>query len=299
MRIQYRYVTFQKNKELIKTLEDLKVKYLFEEKDYGEGVESYFLEFNLYEDESNFEDRFKAVQKFDLFSHIGTEYEKRDYEIAEWFLISTRQYQYPQPEDNYLEKTFDSSNHCEHCGIGKIQNNPFRLKHLPKHKNSQFLGLHWEFEYLFIREEAKNILKKEKIKEIEFSNPVLHKKNIAIDNFYQLHVKKVLPKGLVNYNARLITCKLNNEEDSNVDKSLKYCKRIKYHHPMVGGYVFNKEIFDDEFDIALTAEYFGSGGSANRLTICSKRFKNIIESNKLRGLDFIPIIHEKYEKKLK
>ena len=179
------------------------------------------------------------------------------------------------------------------CGIGKIQNAPYRLKTEPKQHNNQFWGLHWEFEAIFVREETKNILEREKISGIRFSKPVLHKKNIEIEDFYQLHVDAILKKGLDNYNARAITCKINNEEKWNIDINLKCCGRVKFHHPRIGGYLFDKTIFNSNFDIIQSYEYFGSGSSANRLQIVSKRIKDIVEKNKLRGLSFIPIIHQR------
>ena len=45
----------------------------------------------------------------------------------------------------------------------------------------------------------------------------------------------------------------------------------------------------------MSNEYFGSGGSAHRLIILSKRIYEIIIKNKLRGIRFEPIMHKKYE----
>ena len=65
---------------------------------------------------------------------------------------------------------------------------------------------------------------------------------------------------------------------------------------MIGGYLFNKAIFDIKTDIALTYEYFGSGARANKLVIVSKRFKQIVEKNKLKGFGFTPISHERFKR---
>ncbi len=224
-----------------------------------------------------------------------SEYEKSDINNAEWFIIRTGEYQYPQPADDfgYLNFTFNLDNYCDNCGIGKVQKAPFRLKTEPKQKNNQFWGLHWEFGSIFIREKAKNILEKEKIKGIKFSKPVLHKKNLEIEGFYQLHIETILDKGFDNYNSQLITCRFNNEENWHNKKNKDYCGRIKYHHPMIGGYLFDKHIFNPKYDIVETKEYFGSGGSAFRLQIVSKRFKTIVEKNKLKGISFIPIMHKR------
>ena len=66
---------------------------------------------------------------------------------------------------------------------------------------------------------------------------------------------------------------------------------------MIGGYLFDKSIFNSDFDIVQSNEYFGSGASANRIQIVSKRFKDLVEKNKLKGLSFIPIVRDRLHKK--
>lgn len=99
-----------------------------------------------------------------------------------------------------------------------------------------------------------------------------------------MHIDTILNKGFDSYNTKTITCKLNNEENCNTDINLKCCERIKFHHPMIGGYLFDKTIFNPDFDIVQSNEYFGSGASANRIQIVSKHFKELVEENKLKGL---------------
>ena len=136
-------------------------------------------------------------------------------------------------------------------------------------------------------------MEKENIKGIRFSKPVLNKKNVEIEGFYQLHIDTILNKGFDSYNTTTITCKINNEENCNTDINLKCCGRIKFHHPKIGGYLFDKAIFNSDFDIVQSDEYFGSGVSANRIQIVSKRFKELVEKNKLKGLSFTPIVHDR------
>jgi hypothetical protein len=50
MRIQHRYLTFDKNSKLTKLLDQLSVRYRVEEKSYDETTYFYALEFFLYED---------------------------------------------------------------------------------------------------------------------------------------------------------------------------------------------------------------------------------------------------------
>lgn len=300
MKIKHRYIKFDSYSKTIKQIKTILDKYSHYY-DYREDLDSviptfkYSIEFYLYEDNPDFRLIKQDISNFIQPFTFETEYEKNDFKNAGWFIASTGQYQYPQPEDEYLEKTFDLSNFCSLCGIGRLQNAPFRLKTEPKQHNNQFWGLHWEFFALFVREEAKNILEKEKIKGIRFSKPVLNKKNLEIDRFYQLHVDTILNKGFDSYNTKTITCKINNEERLNTDLNSKCCGSIKFHHPMIGGYLFDNSIFNIDYDIVQSNEYFGSGGSANRITIVSKRFKDLVEKNKLKGLTFIPIVHDRFK----
>jgi hypothetical protein len=301
MRICHRYYTSDSYSNTIKSIRVILDQYNISYK-YKEDPNSviptfkYSIEFYLYEDNPNFVILKKEIDKFEITPQTTTIYEKSDFEIAEWFVVSTGQYQYPQPEDYYLERTFDLENYCNLCGIGQIQNAPFRLKTEPKQHNNQFWGLYWEYFAIFVRQETKNILEKEKIKGIRFSNPVLNKKNTEINNFYQLHIDNILNEGFDYYNTKTITCKINNEERCNNDPDLKCCGRIKFHHPKIGGYLFDKAIFNPELDIVQSYEYFGSGASADRLQIVSKRFKQLVDKNKLKGLSFEPIVHNRFIK---
>lgn len=298
MRIKHRYLNYDSHLKIIKPvraiLDNFSHTYNYKEDlDCVIPTFKYTIEFYLYEDNPHFDTLKKELSKFIEPQVIGTEYEKVDINNADWFIVQTGTYQYPQPEDEYLKATFDLEHYCKHCGQGKKQNQPFRLKTEPKQNNNQFWGLHWEFEPVFVRQETKNILENASIKDISFSNPVLNKKGIAINGFYQLHIHKILDKGFDNYNAQTITCKINNEENCNTDDNLKCCGRKKFHHPRVGGYLFDKNVFNSSFDIVQSNEYFGSGASANRIQIVSKRFKELVEKNKLKGLSFTPILHDR------
>ncbi|MFN8251917.1 MAG: hypothetical protein U0V75_08530 [Ferruginibacter sp.] len=300
MRIKHRYLTSDSHLKIIKPVKAILDKYS-NVYNYKEDLEcvipsfKYTIEFYLYEDNPNFDNLKKELSKFIQPQVTGTEYEKKDIQNAEWFIVSTGQYQYPQPENdfNYKKVTFNLDNYCPLCDIGKIQNAPFRLKTEPKQQNNQFWGLHWEYSAVFVRQEAKNILERENIKGIRFTNPILNKKDIPIDGFYQLHIDTTIDKGFDGYNTKTITCKINNEENCNTDLNSKCCGRIKFHHPKIGGYLFDKSIFKSEFDIVHSNEYFGSGASANRIQIVSRRFKDLVEKNKLKGLSFTPIVHDR------
>jgi hypothetical protein len=301
MRIEHRYHISNSNLNAINPLKGILDKYNISYQ-YTHDLESiasnyrYQLEFVLYEDNPVFSKVNAEIKQFNLEPQTASVYEKSDIEMAEWFIISTGAFQFPQPEKNfgYLQATFNVENHCRLCGMGKVQNAPFRLKTEPRQLNNQFWGLNWEYEPLFVREQARKLLEDQQIKRIHFSQPVLDKKSTPVENFYQLHIDTILPKGFDSYNANTVTCKINNEEVLNTDPGLKCCGRVKYHHPMVGGYLFDKSVLNPSFDIVMSKEYFGSGGSASRLLIVSKRFKELTDRYKLKGLKFTPVVHKRH-----
>lgn len=300
MRIKHRYLQYDSHLDTIgpvrKILDSYSLSYSFKE-DRSEIIPTlkYIIEFYLYEDAPEFRHIKQALDPLIEPQEIATDYEENDFEAAEWFIASTGQFQYPQPEDGYLQKNFDLSEYCSLCGIGSVQNAPFRLKSEPKQKNNQFWGLHWEYSAVFVRQEAKNILEKESIKGIRFSKPVLNKSGLEIDGFFQMHIDNILDKGFDSYNTNRITCKIDNEEDRNTDLNLQCCQRVKFHHPRIGGYLFDSEIFNSELKIVQSHEYFGSGASAHRLQIFSKRVRDLILKTKLKGLAFTPISHNRFQ----
>ena len=111
-----------------------------------------------------------------------------------WYRILTGQFGYPQPDGDfgYLKATYDLSHACPTCGIGKIQENPFRFRSEPKAKKSQFMGVNWVFDQVFIREEIKEKIVEENIRGISFSRPVIHKSGKAMTSIYQMHVEAYL-----------------------------------------------------------------------------------------------------------
>ena len=299
MRIKHRYIIFEKNVKVLtkikKILNSYNLTYFYEEAKENPLIVGHKLEFVVYEDQFFFHKIQSKLKPFGMFEDISTEYNKNDIDNTEWFQISCGSYQYPQPEDDfqYRNFTFNLDDYCPICGIGKIQNNPYRLKNEPKQKNNQFWGLHWEYEPIFVRKETKKILEKECIQGIHFLQPILHKNNKPINDFYQLIIETILEKGFDPYNTNTITCKLNNEEGLNKNSKNIYCGRIKYHHPRKNSYLFGSKIFSSKLDFYISNEYFGSGTGAERINIISRKTYEIIKKNQLKGLTFAPIIHKR------
>ncbi|MFT2010207.1 hypothetical protein ACMA1I_16145 [Pontibacter sp. 13R65] len=208
-----------------------------------------------------------------------------------WYSIETGQFGYPQPENNYFEQTYKPETGCPTCKVGKVQANPFRFRAEPKARHSQFLGLNWVFDQMFVREPVKVEFEKEKVLGIRFTRPVLNKTGKPLETMYQLHVDTVLPEGLIKGNLTTETCQMPTDKrsirflEAMGSDLLKgpFCGHVKFNFPIGESLRFKESIFRGQPDIVRTNEWFGSGGVANRPILISERVKNIIEKNKWRG----------------
>lgn len=297
MRIVHRYLTFDRNKKLTQLLDKLQIPYKEKEKSFGENLSYYDLEFFLYEDDPDFQDKSKQVSKFNITPQVGTEFSKEDNNNADWFMIMTGQFGYPQPEDDYFELTYAKDNVCLQCEIGKRQINPFRFRSEPKAKHSQFLGLNWVFDELFVREKAIELFERENITGIRYSSPVLNKTGEPMDTIKQLHVDTILSPGLLTDNLDFEICEKPTHKGQikfikkhNPDfLNKEFCRQKKYNYPKRGAITLKKELFNNQPDFVKTYEWFGSGGTASRPILISKKVRTLIIKEKLRGAIFKPI----------
>ncbi|MES2776056.1 MAG: hypothetical protein V4722_17900 [Bacteroidota bacterium] len=297
MRFLNRYLTFDRNKKINQLLDKLSIPFKEEEKSLGEGSDYYSLEFFLYEEDIYFKSKSKEVAKFKIEPQIGTEFSKEDEENAEWFWMSTGQFGYPQPQDNYFALTYSNENVCLQCQIGKQQINSFRLKAEPKAKHSQFLGLNWIFDELFVREQAIECFAKNKIGGIRYSRPVLNKTKLPSETLQQLHVDTILQLGLLTDDLEFEICQkptdkkqiafIKTQNPSYLEK--EFCGHKKYNFPKRGAMTFKKEIFVNQPDFVKPFEWFGSGGSATRPILVSQKVRQLVIKHKLRGASFTPI----------
>ena len=217
--------------------------------------------------------------------------------MTNYYTISTGQFGYPQPEDNYEELTYSPNLGCQTCQIGNSQISEFRFRGTPKPLKNDFTGLNWVFDQIFARQKVKNLFEEEGISGIEYTIPVDHKTGTNIPEFYQLRVGTILPPSLLNTDLKSETCEYPKNDKmlsfliTNGSRLVKgpFCGNSKFNFPIGQTLKFKKEAFINQPDFLRTFEWFGSGGSGNRPILVSERAKKIIESNKLRGVQFEPV----------
>src|SRR5437868_3391201 len=83
----------------------------------------------------------------------STKFAKSEIEGAAWVTLEpTWHCGYPQPNElefGYLKATYDLTEYCDRCGIGKKQKAPFQLKKEPAWNGKGILQLHWVFDEFF------------------------------------------------------------------------------------------------------------------------------------------------------
>lgn len=214
--------------------------------------------------------------------------------MTNWYHITTGQFGYPQPESNfgYINKTYDTTNACLTCNVGLKQKDEFRFRIDPKAKHSQFLGLNWVFDQIFVRQPVKDIFEQEKITELNFSQPVINKTGLQVEGLYQLRVDNFISSGLITDNLKSEVCEL--PKDKSILKFLKannsklaegpFCGQMKYNFPQGDNHLkMQSAAFEGKPDFVRLDYWFGSGGSANRPILVSERIKYIIDREKWRG----------------
>lgn len=214
--------------------------------------------------------------------------------MMRWYHIMTGQFGYPQPASDfgYLSNTYDSTKACPTCQIGLRQRGEFRFRIAPNAKHSQFLGLNWVFDEIFVREVVKDIFEREGITGIEFSQPVIHKTGLPVPGIYQLRVNNVLLDGLLPDNLTSETCELPKNKGilkflSATNSKLAegpFCGKVKYNYPQGDQCIrIRAQAMENRTDFLRLGDYFGSGASSNRPIVISENVKQVIDREKWRG----------------
>ncbi|MFY9825628.1 MAG: hypothetical protein WAM82_29915 [Thermoanaerobaculia bacterium] len=257
---------------------------------------------NITEDQPQWPKVQRLIAEHDVRVHSITNlFSKREVNQAEWLQMSALgQFGYPQPVDDYREITYDVSQYCDHCGIGGVQNAPFRLRSEPKARHSQFVQLNWVFDEFFVRREARQGLTAAGLTGFDFRPAVIHRKDRPSGEIEQMEILSVLQPALNPTGLQTVTCKERNEEWESkrrrfpnwrppVAESNSYCGRVKFHLESREPLRFDRSALAAAPDVVKSHEWFGSGGSAFRLVLVSQRFRRVVLEAKWRGLFFEPV----------
>jgi rRNA maturation protein Nop10 len=198
------------------------------------------------------------------------EFEKNEIIISDFSIINgTNGNEYPMPDSmGYKCLTYNTSEYCSNCGIGLIQNSPFRLKRVPNLKKKIF-GLNWVYDELFVEKEYyKNNFEP---LGIGWREVLLYKGDKVIENIVQLNLQ-------------------TSEDDLDLNvyeyEICPKCGRKKYMPMPLGFFPIQHTPLKYLYK---SKEYFGSGASADKKVFISKNMRNkLIEEKHMRWQWFIP-----------
>jgi len=253
---------------------------------------------NISEDHDQWQEVKELEERLEPGTHlIFNRFTKREMNSADWFAIGAKGHHgYPQPEDDFKSFTYNTDNLCSRCGVGGAQNAPFRLRKKPNKKRTHFLQLNWVFDEFFVPHEVAAVLAEAGVSGIEFLPPVLHKSGEPCDDLLQMRVMSGLVDGLDSGNLDRAVC-LPSPQGSDcrfdsaapIADSSEYCGRSKYLNMHRGPFVFDADALADAPDVVKSREWFGSGAAARKLVLVSKAFRDLVVSQKWRGLEFEPV----------
>lgn len=237
-----------------------------------------------------------------------------------FFRMSAKAWQgYPQPGGNtkpHAYKNVVYSGVCRRCGIYDAQAAPFRFAKSGRKEPSGFVQFIWVYDAFFVRPDIAQEILKAGITGVSFGAALDHRTGANLTD----RVQMIFPVIACAETSRLppVTCCEENEEvtafRANLAKqqsspsvqedrrvlspgaekelqqirSLPYCGRVKYHVPyhVPNSVALIPGKLTGAPDLFQTAEWFGSGAQAFRLTLSSLRFMNLIRERSWKGLLF-------------
>lgn len=229
----------------------------------------------FYEDSENRDYLESLFTESDILLTKSSVFTKKEKDNSDFLgVVPNWHYGYPQPEDSYLEKNYNLKDYCYDCGIGKKQIKPFRLMNEPKWGRNHIFQLNWIFdEYLIKAQLIKEISQEFNLK---YKNVIKHKTDEKLETVVQLEIPELDVKlALVDYD--FVVCQT--------------CKRKKYLPISWGRYP--PFLSSQKLHLFKSKENFGSGANAFNLIYISKSLYNHITTNKLKGIDFIPVAERK------
>lgn len=224
----------------------------------------------------------ELVQTYSSLDAYYTEFSHDDYADAIWLEADIISWiGYPRPLDSWNEVTYDLDHpdYCSKCRTGFVQNNPFRFpKSHKRGKTISFCNPGWVPDALFVRAAVKRELIAQSIKGIDYLQAIEAGSKKPFEDVIQAIVGHVLEPALLNF------------EDFPCETCAQ-CGRRKW-LPWRRVNRFKRAAFDDQLDMVLTHEWFGTGGLAFRKILVSRRFAELVQEQRWRGLRLKPIILE-------
>ncbi|MFO0641697.1 MAG: hypothetical protein U0183_20905 [Polyangiaceae bacterium] len=235
------------------------------------GGEPPLLTFDVDENHPNWNSLSALFDGWGVFNMVRTEFTKKELESTRWLEVGAWHHGYPQPDDEelgYLQATYDLTDWCESCGIGKKQKAPFQMKREPKWGRNAIMQLIWVYDELFVTPDA--WIRAFKPAGVA-CRPVLNTKGVELKTVVQLVVEASV--GIVTDGLAFERC--------------ERCGRTKYLPVTRGPFPALRDV--PTASLVRTAEYFGSGGQADRRVLMSQDVARALNAAGVRGAVLMPV----------
>lgn len=199
-----------------------------------------------------------------------TIFTQRELDEARWLELFAWNNGFPQPQDldAYARVTFDLSGWCSKCGLGKVQNAPFRIKMEPKWGRRAIMTLIWVHEEFFVPPAVwETVFKPFGIQ----CRPVANRSGKELQTVVQL---------VIDEEVDLVMNRLQ------VQEVCVGCGRKKYAHTRRG---YHPPLAQEPSGaIAKTRQAFGDGWGL-REVIISQNLRQAMLAHNIRGAEFMPL----------
>lgn len=222
---------------------------------------------------------------------------------------------YPQPETvaGYAKAVYSES--CPRCGIYGAQKAPFRFTKSVRGPLKGFMQLNWVPNTFFVAREIAEEIARAAITGVSFGPAVAGRSGEELHDRVQMLIPTLVACAETS-KLPPVTCRPKNEEAVTIAAMLErrkehrsktasalspslrehfrklkekmakipFCGGVKHHSPTSLAITPNSTFGAP--DVFQTAEWFGSGASAFRLTLASRRFADLVRDRGWSGLEF-------------
>lgn len=241
----------------------------------GFAVEPTWLLVKIDEDDSRWPEIAAMIVRYSVLDQCHSTFSPEECREATWLdLVPSWHCGYPMPDDDfgYLQQTYNLERYCPHCGVGKCQKAPFRLRSEPNWGTKKIMQVNWIFDEFFVTPDAwKEVFQPNGIE----CYPVIHHRSgKELATVVQLRIDAVLQEPLNMEGYRFQTC--------------PECHAKKY-YPISCGFFPTMKQAPEGIEAVKSIEYFGDGPSANRTVFISNKIYVQMQEYRVRGASYKPV----------
>ena len=219
----------------------------------------------------------RLVREYSSVNLYETTFSEAEILAAAWCRLMPRFEQgYPQPESTWLEKHTTYEGRCDACGVYERQRESFRIKKEPHLGKKQFMTLHWG-DALFVTPTVLAEFVERRICGFAAWPVLIHNTGLPAEQVAQVYVPKICEAAMI-------------PEADSPRRTCSLCGVTKYEYHKRGYMNFDRSLLDTELDFVMSREWFGSGRTAFREMLVSRRVAHLMLEQKWQGAFLKPVL---------